>query len=304
MTGANAAEAAARRIGGWLLGPHRDILAGCERIVFSPDRELCPVPLEALWLPGEAGCLCRRHTVSYAPCATMWAAARSLRARTEPESPARLLVVAASRNADGEALPGTTLEARELARHYLGVELKIDDPSSLDLGRRASSSRYEALHLATHSEVDDQYPWRSGLLLDPGQAATGGGWLRAERIARLSLEERLVVLSSCSSGSGRTMFGEGVEGLTDAFLAAGVTAVVSSLWPVDDATTAELMALFYGGLCRGHTAEAALRGAKLELARRPRTRQPFYWAPFVLTGDGQVGLRLREATPARAGQRN
>jgi CHAT domain-containing protein len=79
----------------------------------------------------------------------------------------------------------------------------------------------------------------------------------------------------------------------------GARTVVSSLWQVDDASTAALMDRFYGALARGATAGTALREARRELAHAPATSQPYYWAAFVLTGDGRTLLPLRGPTARR-----
>jgi hypothetical protein len=88
-----------------------------------------------------------------------------------------------------------------------------------------------------------------------------------------------------------------VLGLTSAFISAGVPVVVASLWPVDDAATARLMKAFYEQLGAGQTVAAALRLAQAQLRRRPETAHPFYWAGFVVIGDGSRVMPL-ERTPS------
>jgi hypothetical protein len=82
------------------------------------------------------------------------------------------------------------------------------------------------------------------------------------------------------------------SGLASAFLAAGSSAVVASLWPVEDRATERLMRRFYDGLARDLTADRALAEAQLALTRDPSTAAPFYWAGFVLVGDGRATLPL------------
>jgi CHAT domain-containing protein len=85
---------------------------------------------------------------------------------------------------------------------------------------------------------------------------------------------------------GRDIRGEGLVGLSRAFMYAGAPRVVASLWQVSDVATAELMKRFYRGLFKeGLRPAAALRAAQLELSRDPRWRSPFYWAGFLLQGD-------------------
>mgnify|MGYP001588389846 CR=1 FL=1 len=104
----------------------------------------------------------------------------------------------------------------------------------------------------------------------------------------LGVAAELVTLSACGSGLGRFELGEGVLGLTRAFLAAGSGSVLVSLWPVADASTAELMQRFYDGLLRrGWARDRALAEAKRALRAQRSTAAPFHWAPFVLVGDPQ-----------------
>ncbi len=83
-------------------------------------------------------------------------------------------------------------------------------------------------------------PTRPGVPADPGPILTG------DDVAQLSLDQlELVVLSSCESGTGEVLLGEGVFGLQRAFHLAGARNVVASLWQVDDEATAVLMKWFY-----------------------------------------------------------
>jgi hypothetical protein len=96
----------------------------------------------------------------------------------------------------------------------------------------------------------------------------------------------MAVLAGCETAAGRATNGEGVLGLTSAFLSAGVPVVVSSRWAVDDKVTATLMGHFYDGLARGETVASALRAAQLAVRANRRTSHPFYWAGFAVVGDG------------------
>ena len=92
---------------------------------------------------------------------------------------------------------------------------------------------------------------------------------------------------ACESAGGRILSGEGVLGLCGAFLSAGIPAVVATLWPVDDRTTAELMTVFYEELARGETVARSLRRAQMAIRQGHETGNPFFWAGFVLVGDGE-----------------
>jgi CHAT domain-containing protein len=97
-----------------------------------------------------------------------------------------------------------------------------------------------------------------------------------------------VVLSGCQTALGKEIRGEGLLGLTRGFLYAGAPRVVASLWWIDDRATAALMESFYRGLwIEKLRPAAALRKARLALARQHRFRDPAYWGAFVLQGDWQ-----------------
>lgn len=97
----------------------------------------------------------------------------------------------------------------------------------------------------------------------------------------LRLDADLVVLSACETGV-RQVHGGDLVGLCRGFLTAGARNLLVSLWRVDDAATAELMAAFYRGLAAGEGIAASLRAAQLAaLARQPH---PYFWAPFVVIG--------------------
>lgn len=162
----------------------------------------------------------------------------------------------------------------------------------------ASPSAGDAPSQAPPRGVDPMY--RSALLLAraSGVGADAAALLRgdpvgddgvvtAAEVTRMDLRgTQLAVLSACESGTGAVVSGEGVYGLRRAFFAAGADSLVTSLWEVDDTTTAELMSRFYGRLARGWSRSDALRGAALSMRRR--WPHPYYWAPFVLIGEGRA----------------
>jgi len=150
------------------------------------------------------------------------------------------------------------------------------------------------VHLACHGDL-----WTDSLLLAPEQDSSTGELSMDEVQNKLTLAPgATVVLSACNSGLGKIM-GEGVVGLTRAFLFAGAGAVVSSLWIVDDESTALLMSAFYKYFMTGHRSPQAMRLAMLQLIRDQNSesslvsqeqsyptewKQPRYWAAFVVSG--------------------
>jgi CHAT domain-containing protein len=105
--------------------------------------------------------------------------------------------------------------------------------------------------------------------------------LTAQEVYLWDLQARLVTLSACQTALGRDVEGEGVLGLTRAFIYAGAQDAVCSLWPVSDESTAKLMTQFYVTLQKGVTVKQALRQAESSLRQDPATRHAFYWAGFI-----------------------
>ena len=105
-------------------------------------------------------------------------------------------------------------------------------------------------------------------------------------ITRLHLKADLVTLSACQTGVGPTEGEAGVINLEQAFLMAGAKAVVATLWNVEDHSTAVLMQDFYRHLAQHHDKAMALAYAKRDFMDQNRNLPPYYWAGFVIVGDG------------------
>ena len=255
-----------------------DILAGASSIVVAADGWAASLPFAALSIDGRTA-LIDRHDVSSVPAASLL---EDLRARRTDPSPGGMLVFAPA----GGGLPGARREVRTLASRYRGTE-RLD--STLTLTNLVRHSRdHGIIHVASHVRINSERPWHSGIQVGPDPP--GAQYLHASEIAASDFRGHLVVLSGCESALGRAVPGEGVLGMTSAFLAAGARAVVASLWKVDDRTTVDLMIAFYGGLEAGLPAGPALRAAQLSV--RSRQPAPFYWAGFVVVGDAGAGVPL------------
>lgn len=301
-----------------LLAPAGELLQAAERLVIAPDRALHALPFEALptepaatWRPGAEPWLVRRWAVTTAPSATVLAQLASApvtrrrgldllvladpvypeepaapggtREALEPEEPASRLPRLAASEGEAQAIAGLFPPAR-VALH-LREEARED---RLRAGGEASEARF--VHLAAHGLLDEDRPELQGLAFSADPKGVDDGLLQIHEILRLDLDADLVVLSACSTGLGREVRGEGLVGLTQSFLAAGARGVVVSLWPVDDRSTADLMASLYAGLSDGLGAADALRRAQLEIVAGGGNRaHPYYWAPFIVvagTGPG------------------
>ena len=152
---------------------------------------------------------------------------------------------------------------------------------------KASAPGYSIIHIATHGVIDEDEPGLSALLFAPGPDAApdGDALLYAGEIYNLRLNADLVTLSSCESGVGKLVRGEGLMAMTRGFFYAGARNVVCSLWKVYDKHADRLMRGFYGHVLEGRGFSAALREAKLEMIKNAPTAHPFKWAGFELIGE-------------------
>jgi CHAT domain-containing protein len=188
-------------------------------------------------------------------------------------------------------LYGTRIEAEQIAQlsraNGRQADLWLDfDASEANVYTRAID-KYRILHFATHGMLDAARPQFTGLVLSLIGRGKEDGFLRVEEVFNLRLGAPFVMLSACETGLGKEKRGEGVMGLTRAFMYAGAPTVGVSLWSVADRSTAELMNDLYPRLLAANTGKpaAALRAAQLKIMADERYSAPFFWAPFVLVGE-------------------
>ena len=200
-------------------------------------------------------------------------------------------------NAQMEGLPlmrlnGTRTEADQISKLaktsggqadvWLDLDANEDNLDARDI------SKYRVIHVATHGLLNAERPQFTGVVLSLVGNKTHDGFVRTDEVFNLRLGSPLVMLSACETGLGKEKRGEGVMGLTRAFMYAGAPTVGVSLWSVADKSTADLMTDFYRRLfssTQGTTSSGALRGAQLAMISGKKYSAPFFWAPFVLVGD-------------------
>jgi CHAT domain-containing protein len=189
-------------------------------------------------------------------------------------------------------LSGTRAEADQISKLAKVSGAQADvwldlDANEDNLGAR-DISKYRIIHVATHGLLNAERPQFSGVVLSLVGNKTHDGFVRTDEVFNLHLGSPLVMLSACETGLGKEKRGEGVMGLTRAFMYAGAPTVGVSLWSVADKSTADLMTDFYKRLLtsgEGTTSSSALRGAQLAMISGKKYSAPFFWAPFVLVGD-------------------
>ncbi|MEP6820023.1 MAG: CHAT domain-containing tetratricopeptide repeat protein [bacterium] len=192
-------------------------------------------------------------------------------------------------------LTGTRTEAEQIVKlaktSGTQTDLWLDLDASEDNIDARDISKYRVVHIATHGLLNAERPQFTGLVLSLVGNKSEDGFLRTDEVFNLRLGSPLVMLSACETGLGKEKRGEGVIGLTRAFMYAGAPTVGVSLWSVADKSTAELMTDFYKRLLgssagsTGVPASSAMRDAQLAMIAGKKYSAPFYWAPFVLVGD-------------------
>jgi CHAT domain-containing protein len=188
-------------------------------------------------------------------------------------------------------LAGTRIEAEQIGRLAKASgeqgDLWLDLGANEDDLKHRDIQSYRVLHVATHGVLDATRPQFSGLVLSlVGNKSDDDGFLRTSEVFNLRLGAPLVMLSACESGLGKVKRGEGVTGLSRAFMYAGATTVGVTLWSVADKPTAELMTDFYQRLLRPNPSPSdAMREAQLAMISGKKYSAPYYWAPFVLVGE-------------------
>jgi CHAT domain-containing protein len=280
------------------------------RLIVAPDGILYSLPFEAL--RDRDGFVVRSKIVSYTPSASvLW----RLRTAHLAESHRPLLAIGAVDYKMVRALPksvehgsvaavivrglaelsGSRLEDLPASRDEVLVIAQIAGPDAeLLLGQNATESAfknqalsdYRVIHLATHAAADPQYPDRAALVLGIAPNSAEDGLLQVREIMRLSLNAELVTLSACDTNVGAAAGEAGVVNLEQAFLIAGARAVVASLWNVEDNSTTVIMKAFYTHLAEHEDKALALAHAKRDMLERYGDTSPYYWAAFVMVGEG------------------
>lgn len=203
-----------------------------------------------------------------------------LRGRKNSESAKAVLVGNPKIGEGTHDLPHAQIETTEIAKLYPEHVLLQRDKA----GRREVLAHADAgiFHFATHGEYDPSEPLLSGLLL-AGPTPAQGMWTAAD-ILRAPLPARLTVLSACKTALGYLAAGDEIIGLNRSLFHAGVGAVVSSLWSVEDKSTSLLMTALHEHLRGGAPAHRALSLAQRTLRKREEYSDPFFWAAFGAYG--------------------
>jgi CHAT domain-containing protein/tetratricopeptide (TPR) repeat protein len=277
-----------------LLAPFEDEFRSAATLCVIPTGELWSVPFAAL--VDEAGrYVATRHAVLYEPAVGVFL---HLSRRPRGSNPKVLFaagnpatekgvsdtLAAAYHSVTLAPLPDAAREANTIARLYEGLSVAVTGSEATEEVVRKNVEGFDILHYAVHAILDDRNPMYSRLIFAKSSAVNDDGWLEAREVMDLSTTASIVVLSACDTARGKDEAGEGVIGLSWAFLAAGSRAIVATKWKAQSQSTARFMIDFHRRMEQGESPERALRKAQVSLMRDPRYLDPFYWAPFMLMG--------------------
>lgn len=291
----------ARQLYDLLLKPAETQLAGKTSLCIVPDGILWDLPFQALQ-PRAGHYLLEDYALSYAPSLTVLGQ-MSLRKKSE-RSPSLLALGNPTMPTETAAnfkiayrgevlgpLPDAETEVGALKNIWGLASSRILIGSTAQKKTfRSEASKYQIIHFATHGILDDASPMYSRLVLARAENdPSDDGLLEAREIMQLDLHADLVVLSACQTARGRVGAGEGMIGMSWAFLIAGVPSMVASQWKVDSASTAKLMIDFHKALKQSQSTpeskSRALQQAALSVMKDPHYRHPYFWAGFVLLGN-------------------
>jgi CHAT domain-containing protein len=266
-----------------LIAPAQELLPHDDTVVVLCDGALSKLNFATLPVPGgHPHYWIEDANVVSAPSLLMLAAAKPSRS-----SQGRLLLVgdAVSPGPDYPALPNAATEMRQIRRHFAEQDETVLTGSHARSAEyfRSAPERFSYIDFVAHGVASRTDPLDSAIILSRTGGAEDSFKLYARDIIRHPLDARLVTISSCYGNGTRAYAGEGLVGLSWAFLRAGAHNVIGALWEVSDDSTPQLMDLLYQGLADGMTPSAALRRAQLALLHaHDGFSRPFYWGPFQL----------------------
>jgi CHAT domain-containing protein len=273
------------RLYNMLVAPARNLIPNNSRVILLPAENLyglnfetliVPEPHPHLWI--EDVTLCTASSLSALSAANPRAATKQrdsllLIGNPDPPSP------------DFPRLPQAAAEVAKISAHFPESQRNVLEgrQATVSAYLRSDPSRYSYLHFAAHGISSHLRPLESAVIL----SKEGDSFkLYAREIVAHPLNAQLVTISACNAAGTRAFAGEGLVGLSWAFLHAGARNVIATLWEVNDASsTTQLMDELYRGLLRGDDPAIALRNAKLLLLKSNSGtvfRKPIYWAPFQL----------------------
>jgi len=261
------------------------------KLTIIADGLLNYIPFSALNTdPKGLDYLAANCSVRYANSATLL----SQLGQRKPKA-ANVLALAPSFNGTSEVnisrsslmpLPHNEPEVAKVLNAFEGRSL-VDKDASLQNFKK-EFEKFNILHLATHAVFNDSTPEYSYLAFSQNDTNDNEDLLFVADLYTIKTDADLVTLSACESGIGELRRGEGFMGLSRGFFYGGAASIASTLWKINDASSAELMGSFYNNLANGDTKDKALQKAQkafLKTNSQNALAHPYYWSGFVISGN-------------------
>jgi CHAT domain-containing protein len=295
-----------------LVAPAQALLKKDAKVFVIPDGSLNNLNFETLLVSEPNASAAKLHywiedaTIANASSLRVLGAARAGKGTGKEKRERGLLLVGNSvaPNDKYPELPKAAAQMESVARHFPAAEQRIlaREQATPAAYLASNPEQFSYIHFVAHGTASRLSPLDSAIVLSKialpnvalsktaslktappeGNAENDSFKLYARDIIHHPLRADLVTISACYGAGERAYSGEGLVGLSWAFLRAGAHNVVAALWEATDASTEQLMDRFYDELDKGASPDAALRSAKLSLLRSSGFHNPFYWAPFQL----------------------
>ena len=288
-----------------LFNPVRPYLIS-DKILISPDNILSYLPFETIptspalgerILYNEVAYLMNDFDISYTYSATFMA--ESVKrdysignkliafAPNYPE-PIDIQSILMNRQAGMDKLPDLPYarQEAEYVSNITGGKL-FENKEAKESVYKTESGKYDIIHLAMHTVLNDKDPMHSTLIFSPGNDTIDDRFLKTYEVYGIPLKAKMVVLSSCNTGAGHLYSGEGIISLARGFIYSGSASVVMSMWEIEDRSGTEIVKMFYDNLKQGNSKSVALRKARiayLEKADQLRSH-PYFWSALVIYGN-------------------
>jgi CHAT domain-containing protein len=267
-----------------LVAPAQKLIPQNSRVILFPAESLYGLNFETLIVPSPAP----HFWIEDVTLSTASALAMPPSAAQQTSSKDKSLLLVGNpepASADFPRLAQAPAEMQKISEHFAQANRDVlEGPRATPASYLSSNpGRFSYLHFVTHGTASHTRPLESAVIL----SKEGDSYkLYARDIVQHPLNAELVTISACNGAGTRAYAGEGLVGLSWAFLRAGAHNVIGALWEVSDASsTPQLMDAMYAGIDKGQDPATALRNAKLAIlhASSPSVfKKPFYWAPFQL----------------------
>ncbi len=287
-----------------LVAPIRPFLIS-DRLVISPDNFLSYLPFESFLTTTDSGNGIRYNKlkylmynldISYTYSATLMAEMIQRKNSSEnsliafaPDYPEAIDIQSVMQSRQGNLgtlndLPFARQEAQYVTS-ITGGKLYINKDAKESVFKN-ESGKYDIIHLAMHTLLNDKDPMRSTLIFSHSNDSTEDGYLKTFEIYGIPLKAKMVVLSSCNTGIGMLFSGEGILSLARGFIYSGSLSVIMSMWEIEDKSGTEIVKMFYDNLENGYSKSVSLKRARiLFLKNADQLRShPYYWSSMVVYG--------------------